>query len=296
MWKENLYQPFEILVTERTVFLSGIHQHSFFELGYVLSGTGCLTAFGEKVEYRPGTLFLIPPETTHCYDVSSVSRFVFLRFTRQAIADCLGRLVEPFLALPGGPKPVALVPDDAKRIRTLFLLIWREKTSPGLFADDMLMHWAASALMMTARNLAATALPAAGTPPSERIVWLLPDIQRHIGQPDMLRTEALCRTFHFSRHYLGRYFRRHFQENLGSYIARCRMQAVENALVDTAVSIKEIAWRFGFADASHLTRAFRRHSGKTPMQFRKEYLARLKERQADGQGHDTQHGGEKDRP
>ena len=40
MWKENLYQPFEILVTERTVFLSGVHQHSFFELGYVLSGTG----------------------------------------------------------------------------------------------------------------------------------------------------------------------------------------------------------------------------------------------------------------
>lgn len=77
MWKENLYQPFEILVTERTVFLSGIHQHSFFEQGYVLSGTGCLTAFGKKVDYRPGTLFLIPPETTHCYDVSSVSRFVF---------------------------------------------------------------------------------------------------------------------------------------------------------------------------------------------------------------------------
>ena len=47
MWTENLYQPFEILVTERTDFLSGIHQHSFFELGYVLSGTGCLTAFGE---------------------------------------------------------------------------------------------------------------------------------------------------------------------------------------------------------------------------------------------------------
>lgn len=57
----------------------------------------------------------------------------------------------------------------------------------------------------------------------------------------MLRTEALCLTFHFSRHYLGHYFLRHFQENLGSYIAYCRMQAVGNARVNTAVSIKEIA-------------------------------------------------------
>lgn len=295
MWKENLYQPFEILVTERTVFLSGVHQHSFFELGYVLSGTGCLTAFGEDVSYRPGTLFLIHPETTHRYNVETVSRFVFLRFTRQAIADYLGSAAEPFLTMPGDSRPVSVSGEDARRIRALFLLIWREKENPGMYSGELLLQWSVSALLIVARNLAASVLPAAGTPPSERIAWLLPYIQRHIGQPKRLTTEALCETFHFSRHYLGRYFRRHFQENLARYIARCRMRAVENELANTASSIKEIAWKYGFSDASHLTKAFRRHVGKTPLQFRKEYLSRLQDRQADGQGHDSQYGRKENR-
>ena len=167
MWKENLYQPFEILVTERTVFLSGVHQHSFFELGYVLSGTGCLTAFGEDVSYRPGTLFLIHPETTHRYNVETVSRFVCLRFTRQAIADYLGSAAEPFLTMPGDSRPVSVSGEDARRIRALFLLIWREKENPGMYSGELLLQWSVSALLIVARNLAASVLPAAGTPPSE---------------------------------------------------------------------------------------------------------------------------------
>ena len=281
MWKENLYQPFEILIRERAVFPVDVHRHSFFDLVYIVSGTGRLSAFGEEVTYRPATLFLIRPETAHRFVVESVSRFVFLRFTAQAIAAYAGQSAGPLLAMQREPYPLALSRDDARKIRALFRLIWQEKENPGRFADELLLHWSGSVVLMAARNLAAGSLPAAEAPPSERLAWLLPYIQRHIGQPERLRTEALCETFHFSKHYLGRYFRQHFQENLGAYIARCRMRAVENELASTALSIKEIAWRLGFTDASHLAKAFRRHTGKTPLQFRKAYLSRLQNRQPD---------------
>lgn len=32
MWKENLYQPVEILLREHDTFPIGEHQHSFFEM------------------------------------------------------------------------------------------------------------------------------------------------------------------------------------------------------------------------------------------------------------------------
>ena len=40
MWKENLYQPVEILLREHDTFPIGEHQHSFFEMAYILEGTG----------------------------------------------------------------------------------------------------------------------------------------------------------------------------------------------------------------------------------------------------------------
>ena len=76
MWIENLYEPFEILIRERAVFPVDVHRHTFFELVYIVSGTGRLSAFGREVTYQPGDLFLIRPETAHRFVVETVSRFV----------------------------------------------------------------------------------------------------------------------------------------------------------------------------------------------------------------------------
>ena len=40
MWKENLYQQVEILLREHDEFPIGEHQHSFFEMTYILEGSG----------------------------------------------------------------------------------------------------------------------------------------------------------------------------------------------------------------------------------------------------------------
>ena len=40
MWKENLYRPIEILLREHDDFPVGKHQHSFFEMVYILAGSG----------------------------------------------------------------------------------------------------------------------------------------------------------------------------------------------------------------------------------------------------------------
>lgn len=40
MWIENLYRPAEILVREHERFPIGEHTHSFYELAYIVSGSG----------------------------------------------------------------------------------------------------------------------------------------------------------------------------------------------------------------------------------------------------------------
>ena len=72
MWKENLYQPVEILLREHDTFPIGEHQHSFFEMAYILEGTGSFVVNSvnggkEHHNYCAADLCLIPPNRVHMF-------------------------------------------------------------------------------------------------------------------------------------------------------------------------------------------------------------------------------------
>ncbi|MDP1591710.1 MAG: helix-turn-helix domain-containing protein, partial [Prosthecobacter sp.] len=73
----------------------------------------------------------------------------------------------------------------------------------------------------------------------------------------------------------ARAFERSFQREYGlppqQYLKRLRIQTACRLLVDTRESIAAIAQRCGFADQSHLTRAFRRVTKTTPAAYREQY-------------------------
>ena len=55
-----------------------------------------------------------------------------------------------------------------------------------------------------------------------------------------------------------------------------RLESCQSALADTAFadySVSEIAYRFGFNDASHFSRVFKAQFEETPANFRKQCLS-----------------------
>lgn len=96
-------------------------------------------------------------------------------------------------------------------------------------------------------------------------------IQLHLGDPD-LRPVAIAAAHGVSTRQLQRVFEENglmmerwiWQERL----TRCRQQLVQ--LPDAPVSV--VAFRWGFSDAAHFSRAFRREFGLSPRQFRQAAL------------------------
>jgi AraC family transcriptional regulator len=69
--------------------------------------------------------------------------------------------------------------------------------------------------------------------------------------------------------HLARAFRQHFHMTLGSYVRTLRLEWVAARLLGSEESLASIASAAGFADQSHLTRAFKVYSGLTPHAYRR---------------------------
>lgn len=124
MWKENLYQQVEILLREHDEFPIGEHQHSFFEMTYILEGSGdfCAHTMGSEREwhtYEAGDLFLVPPNRIHLYTIRTHSRYVFIRFTENYVLDCIGRYIGHALDIQSGFRM-----DFRRTIRKPFVSWW----------------------------------------------------------------------------------------------------------------------------------------------------------------------------
>lgn len=274
MWKENLYQPVEVLIRRHSKFPIDEHQHSFYEMAYVREGSGTFYVREEGCRtqlcrYRTRSLFLIPPDTVHRFTIDRPSAYVFLRFTAGYAADYLGRRIEQALQASVGRCAVSLTGRDAQTVDRLFAFIEEEKARREV-SNQLIRSWLNSILVLAADHYLQLpdheGIPVAE--PSDRALYLLQYIQQQIASPERLTCEALGERFHLSPTYVGPYFKRHFQEDLRHYIRRIRIRAIEHLLTESSLTVKEIAARLGYVDSAHLIKAFRDFHAMTPLEFR----------------------------
>lgn len=275
MWKENLYQPVEILIRNHEIFPYEEHQHSFFEMVYVKAGTGrfYVKESGCKVQdvsYHGNTLFLIPPETTHRFTIDTHSEYVFIRFAIHYVEDYIGKYIAEVLRSPAQAE-ILLDKQDEDVVALLFDFIKREEECRQEGSNYLLQQWLNSILVIVARNMAHDAsFKHFSTGEADSSMYMLQYIQQHIHQPELLSAEALGETFNLSPNYIGCYFKRNFQETLQQYIARNRIKMVENLLLNSKMTVKEIAYKMGYTDSCYLVKSFQKFYGMSPLKYRQE--------------------------
>jgi AraC family transcriptional regulator len=91
-------------------------------------------------------------------------------------------------------------------------------------------------------------------------------LQAHVLDPPDVAALTAISGVH--RAHLARTFRRHHGMSMPAYLRRLRLDWAASRLATTDQPISEIALAAGFADQSHFTRAFRRHTGAPPGRFR----------------------------
>ncbi|MET3545669.1 two-component system response regulator YesN [Paenibacillus favisporus] len=87
-----------------------------------------------------------------------------------------------------------------------------------------------------------------------------------------LSLEMVARRFFFSPAYFSTFFKSHTSMNFTEYLLQLRMDNAKELLQDDTLKISEIALKVGFRDAGYFTRIFKRETGLSPEEFRKNDL------------------------
>ncbi|HEX2187612.1 MAG TPA: AraC family transcriptional regulator [Longimicrobiaceae bacterium] len=92
-------------------------------------------------------------------------------------------------------------------------------------------------------------------------------VERHLHEP--LEVGRLSREAKLAKHHFSRVFREVEGVSPWKYV-RGRRVELARTLLDRGLPLSEVAYRAGFADQSHLTRAFKEATGRTPGEYRRE--------------------------
>lgn len=276
MIREHLYQPFEIVYKTMDEAPAEGHKHMFFELVYVLSGTGVQCINDNKFNYHAGHMFLITPEDCHSFKIDTTTEFFFLRFNDIYIkskafqADDVERLEYILNNASHQPGCILRNLSDKALTRPIAEAIIREYVNRDIYNKELIQQLVNTLIVIVARNIAKYLPAVVDQKTEEKAMDIINYIQKNIYFPDQLRTEVMSGVFRISETYLGKYFKKHTNETIQQYITKHRMKLIEARLKFSDKRINEIAGEFGFTDESHFTKFFRKNKGASPSQYRKE--------------------------
>lgn len=107
--------------------------------------------------------------------------------------------------------------------------------------------------------------------PPNNLDKILVYIEHHYTQP--LRLSEIANHFHFNASYLSSYFNMHHKEGFSEYLNRVRIKKSMELLENSTVSISNISGMVGYSEHSYFCKVFKRITGMSPGNYRKEFHA-----------------------
>ncbi len=280
MPKETLYQPFEIDHKILDKFPKRFKSNNFFELIFIVDGTGVQFINKNKFSYRKGNLFLVTPQDHSSFDIATPTQFFFLRFSNYYLhskspKDKVAVQRMEYILQNASHRPGCILKNKADKplIASLVESIIQENSNQQLYHHQIIEQLVNTIIIIVARNIALKLPKNIKENTGETVLDLLHYIQQNIFEPKNLKAEKLSKHFGISLHYLGRYFKKQTGETMQHYIANYKLRLIETRLLHSDMRINEIAYELNFTDESHLNRIFKKHKGLSPSEFRKKNQA-----------------------
>ncbi len=254
------------------------HYHNAFEITYYTRGS--VDFFVRDQTYTAGPGDLIFANTFEIHNRIPNDKFnerTLLIFSPSFLESASGLHVPDVFAVLDGeldgcrhitlPEPLR---DDTERLLQAMVAAY---DGAGPYASVYLRAYLAIFLTRIAEHLAT--LKESGFTPgghNHRLRELIQFIREHLD--GALTLNAISRYFRTDKFYLCRYFRKHTGLSVMEYVNRMRIVNAEKLIVANSASITDISLMVGFNNITNFDRAFKRYTGISPREYRRNNVQR----------------------
>lgn len=240
---------------------SGIHSHPYTELFYVTCGEGIFSIANNKISVKEGDFLLINSNVPHTelsskqnalgYIVLGVenAEFVFEKEENGYFLHCRK-------------------PDLALKIRPIFKEIMSEKELGESYCEELCQCLLQTALCYLLKN---TGGAVSVSQPNRSVSKECSEVKRYIDThfKREITLDFLSVLAHINKYYLVHSFKRAFGMTPINYLQFRRISEGRRLLIETDMSISQIAQATGFSSQSSFTQCFKRTVNLTPTEFKK---------------------------
>ena len=236
---------------KRITGTTAYHGHEFFEIEFVVEGSGTYFVDGIPYPIQKNTAFIMSPQNIHAIENAdaTIVNVMFLREYGDALFDYFS-----FLDLP----PALFLEEDAGVfLKTIFLEIAQSSESRPDYA---------TALLQCALYKLNDTAPGQQQPQTSYIRRGISYVQTHFYSQITLASTA--KHLGLSPAYFSDLFHQSTGVSFKAYLDEIRFSYAKKMLGYTDLSVKEVCSKAGFADYSNFSRRFKKRYAQTPSDYR----------------------------
>ncbi|SFC08173.1 AraC-type DNA-binding protein [Parapedobacter composti] len=237
--------------------------HSYFEFVWLAKGAGWHTIDGKRYAVDPPVLFIIRKEQIHHWELEGEPEGYVLIIKKQYVDDSLDKSLQDILR-KASIHTCLHIPEPGA-VASLFALLLREweQTLPH---RNEVMEGLLKALLAKVLQYARADEHQRGVPTDmfQRFEALL--AQTHVLKNSVAHYAALLNT---TPQNLNAVCRRAAGQSAAAVLAGHLTSEAKRLLLYTDMTVSQIAAQLDFGDSSHFIKYFKRHTGTTPVAFRR---------------------------
>lgn len=263
-----------------------MHTHEYLELAYIVSGTFHQRILGKDIIFRQGELCLIDKNCLHqdCLDTDSacilfigIANEMFDSIIANQVADkrIISFLQTALLKQKDLWQYLHFKPIDqtSSKIEEYLLALMHE-----LIHHDKASSYICHGLLMRIFTLLSSKYDISLSSKMQRKMnWLLyEEITNFIGQHYRdISIRKLSGHFHFNEDYFNRLLKSKTGMTYTQYVQNLRLEEAESLLLNTDLTVDEIATRVGYSNKGYFYKIFTEKNSMTPARYRKEFTYKI---------------------
>lgn len=242
----------------------------YYLIHYVMKGKGAYFCKGKRFDIEENQIFLIRPneETLYTADEDDPWEYYFVAFSGVDAVDIVNHI--------DWKDEYVFIPKNSKSIRTIMKSLFMIKRVDTIGRCLVL----SSIYKLFAELLGGDSVPQDMSAESNGEVQLVGDetiifnkAKRYIEEAlaDGISVNELAKKLGLHRASLYRLFKKTVGVSVTQYILNVRMDKAAYYLLNTRLSLCEIAHMIGFSDYAHFFRTFKKTFGFSPTEYRNKF-------------------------